>query len=297
MVGSQCRRYFADRPLVFYGAIYAFLTLSFATAFWMMPGQFYHSTAGFEPILVRDAVLIKEGLQRALIEQARRYDSSETISVSGADFPIDRFTIIDLNYNNGRFFVFCVLHNDTSSTMLPELIIDAKPYSKWLFVEAPNEQIEVSSDHAVIDASFQVTDWERVNIGEAFQTTADPENLIAPPAPPVLSAVEIGNSLQRFVALRNGDVVFSDKLETPRELRDRMNGHAEAKDGYAGRATGSFWRMVYLSTVTITTVGYGDIVPITTMARTLVAAEAVLGIVVIGLYLNALSQRFRQTEH
>ena len=75
-----------------------------------------------------------------------------------------------------------------------------------------------------------------------------------------------------------------------------MNRYVDAKDGFAGRASGSFWRMLYLSTVTITTVGYGDIVPITPLARTLIAAEAVFGILVIGLYLNALSQRLRPTS-
>ena len=47
--------------------------------------------------------------------------------------------------------------------------------------------------------------------------------------------------------------------------------------------------MLYLSAVTITTVGYGDIVPLTTISRVLVGIEAVLGIVLIRLFLNALS--------
>lgn len=51
----------------------------------------------------------------------------------------------------------------------------------------------------------------------------------------------------------------------------------------------TFGRMLYLSAVTVTTVGYGDIVPLTDVARTAVALEAIGGIVLIGLFLNALA--------
>lgn len=62
------------------------------------------------------------------------------------------------------------------------------------------------------------------------------------------------------------------------------------KDGLSrSAAKDTFFRMLYLSAVTVTTVGYGDIVPLTDLARTAVAAEAIVGIVLIGLFLNALS--------
>ena len=53
----------------------------------------------------------------------------------------------------------------------------------------------------------------------------------------------------------------------------------------------NFARMLYLSTVTITTLGYGDIIPLTNIARFLVGLESILGIIVIGLFLNAISKR------
>jgi hypothetical protein len=49
--------------------------------------------------------------------------------------------------------------------------------------------------------------------------------------------------------------------------------------------------MVYFSAIVITTVGFGDIIPITNTARLLVALEAVLGIVLVGLFLNAVAFR------
>jgi hypothetical protein len=64
-------------------------------------------------------------------------------------------------------------------------------------------------------------------------------------------------------------------------------GHATA--GFAGFSSGGFERMLYLSAVTITTLGYGDIVPITALTRFLVWFEAVLGIALIGLVFNSIA--------
>jgi voltage-gated potassium channel Kch len=47
--------------------------------------------------------------------------------------------------------------------------------------------------------------------------------------------------------------------------------------------------MIYFSAVTITTLGFGDIVPITAHARTSVI-EAISGVILIGLFLNALAR-------
>lgn len=51
----------------------------------------------------------------------------------------------------------------------------------------------------------------------------------------------------------------------------------------------SFWEAVYFSVVTITTLGYGDIQPGLIYTRMLAAAEAVVGVLMIGLFLSALS--------
>ena len=49
----------------------------------------------------------------------------------------------------------------------------------------------------------------------------------------------------------------------------------------------NFWRMLYFSTVTITTLGYGDIIPISNTARMLIALESFLGLLLIGLFINS----------
>jgi len=60
-------------------------------------------------------------------------------------------------------------------------------------------------------------------------------------------------------------------------------------NGDPSYASDHFLRMLYLSAVTVTTLGFGDITPVSEAARALVAAEAVGGVVLIGLFLNALA--------
>lgn len=48
---------------------------------------------------------------------------------------------------------------------------------------------------------------------------------------------------------------------------------------------------LYFSVVTITSLGYGDVYPTNSIAKCLVTAESILGVVVIGLFLNAASQQ------
>lgn len=59
--------------------------------------------------------------------------------------------------------------------------------------------------------------------------------------------------------------------------------------GFPAYAGGLFWRMLYFSAITITTVGYGDIVPLTSWGRGLAALEATLGIVLLGLLVSRLT--------
>jgi hypothetical protein len=53
---------------------------------------------------------------------------------------------------------------------------------------------------------------------------------------------------------------------------------------------GSYPRMLYFSIVVITTLGLGDIVPLTWLARILVGGEAVIGVLIAGLFFYAISR-------
>ena len=267
------RQFFARHPLATYGLLYVYVALAFATAYWMMPGQFYHSTAMYEPMLTSDRELIRSGLQDVLRGQGQKNLGAAVLTHFGTDYPIGAFTVYDVEYESGQFIVGTTIHGEHTCAAIPKIIIPARIEEDWL-----NDK--TSSQHAVISAAFRPFEMENEAVSARH----------AAPPPPVESPFD------PFIAVpREGERALQGMLKIPRSLFDLMNGYADAKEGFAGNAMGSFWRMVYLSTVTITTLGYGDIVPITPLARTLVGAEAVVGMLVIGLYLNALSQRVGRT--
>jgi hypothetical protein len=58
----------------------------------------------------------------------------------------------------------------------------------------------------------------------------------------------------------------------------------------------AFLRMLYFSVVTITTLGFGDIVPLTRLARSLVTLEAFLGPLLLGFFLSAIGLRLSPSK-
>lgn len=75
------------------------------------------------------------------------------------------------------------------------------------------------------------------------------------------------------------------------EENDQLNALFVGIAGDPVTISKSFWRMTYFSAITITTTGFGDIVPLTPWARFMAAIEAVFGIVIAGFFINAAMKR------
>ena len=69
-----------------------------------------------------------------------------------------------------------------------------------------------------------------------------------------------------------------------KNLYKRLRSWSNAIKGFPYNSSGRFLRMLYVSAVTITTLGYGDIVPVSTRARMFVGGEATLGLILIGVF-------------
>jgi len=259
----------------------------------MMPGHFYHSTATFEPVMKKDESFIKDGLQDALRNQGRMNSLRGTIRPYGQPFPTDSLTVLDVTYKSGGEFVFNLMVSDDSTcTALPTAIVFAREPGDPEFARIEGFEIVTVSRYEPmrIDYRLECDPFDVAMFPEApapaVAEALAPAVEAAPAAPPA----EYG-SFRGLLSVNITEDCRVDGLKVPDQLFKKMLAYADARDGFAGLASGSFGRMLYLSTVTITTVGYGDIVPITPWARTLIAVEAILGILIIGLYLNALSQR------
>ena len=80
-------------------------------------------------------------------------------------------------------------------------------------------------------------------------------------------------------------------LELTRDEEKAVARFFAGSMGDALAVSDSYRRMLYFSAIVITTVGFGDIVPMSSMARMLVAFEALAGIMVAGLFINAIAFR------
>jgi len=56
-------------------------------------------------------------------------------------------------------------------------------------------------------------------------------------------------------------------------------------------ASGHWFDYVYFSTITLTSLGYGDIVPITFIQKLIVSVEILVGYVILGLFIHYISKR------
>ena len=88
------------------------------------------------------------------------------------------------------------------------------------------------------------------------------------------------------------DFIFID-----RNLIRRIYGHIYGIKGYSSiLVPANYSRMFYLSAVTITTTGFGDIVPLTDRARYLISSEAIIGVFLMGLFFYRLADNHVKRE-
>jgi len=108
------------------------------------------------------------------------------------------------------------------------------------------------------------------------------------PPPPPLSNREQWSILRR--ALPSG-ALTEPLISLSPPTRKALYAYTRQMLGYPIDWKDNALRLVYLSMITITTVGYGDILPLTTAARVLTGTEAILGLVLLGFFLNSVAVR------
>jgi hypothetical protein len=109
--------------------------------------------------------------------------------------------------------------------------------------------------------------------------------------------LQLGDVNLQTCLFPKGESFYYAPLEVPVALYGRIASFASAVRGFPGHFTGQYSRMLYLSATTITTLGFGDIVPLTTPARMVISLESVLGIILMGLFVNAVSAETKREKH
>lgn len=84
---------------------------------------------------------------------------------------------------------------------------------------------------------------------------------------------------------------LSPVIQVDENIEKEIDNFLLASKGYSNEVNSHFFSMLYLSAVTITTIGYGDIVPITFFTRTLITIEALTGMILMGIFLNNITYK------
>jgi hypothetical protein len=139
-------------------------------------------------------------------------------------------------------------------------------------------------------------------IGTEFQVlTYDESQLRFPDGTDAFNfpIVDTTETLKQHLGMQLTDIIVPGKEGTGANGAGMLTLNLNARNAiirfrnaFAGDpyyASGRWMRMLYLAIQTQTTLGSGDIVPVTTRARLLVGSEALTGLILMGLFLNALA--------
>lgn len=248
-----------------FALIYLALIPGYAAVYSALPYHFHHSTAMYEPSITADAKQIEADLQKAIVSGIREHyhsDSAKTPNITVSEQSVAVSFVKAERYG----VIFNISFDPT-------------------FTENGRKEGAVTPGGFRVSLSLLPFGDTKGNGDEIYCLSLEhPEQESASFKLHDLCPVQPGFGIGIFGNV-DGFIVL------PKRVQLRIFAYAEAHRGFPSFSSGQFSRMFYLSAVTITTVGFGDIVPVTDFARALVASEAILGVVTAGLFLNAIAQR------
>jgi hypothetical protein len=265
-------------PPVLFLTIYLLAIPGFAVLFWLYCGDgFYAPYAHFESAWTAMAGKLSESYSLVLLGAAK-YKDEDALRDGYRSWKQNEVSVRNLTTSDGQHIDFQVrglLYN-------PNLKIENDPYKKI----RPNVLFfcNVSVDPSITGFALIISDSDGRSILWHPMASQRPSPIwfrfSYSDACPESETAQVFSLDRGFLA-----------AESPPELAAQSLQFLNGFKGSASDVSGNFWRMLYMSAVVITTLGLGDIVPISPLARALVALEAVIGIMIAGLFLNAVAAR------
>jgi hypothetical protein len=259
---------FTSSPLKWL-VLYVALVPAFASGYSLLPpGSLHDSNIELEPSLVADAYRLLPSLTPTIRERV----SDATWKASGFELRIVPGTVLVTGIDHstdGRLLLKldgeCVTVGSNHPGVLSKF---------WEWVELSHESETVQ--HELSTLAYAGYEAVLVNGSEskAPAPLSPPVSALLPPA--------VGGPLP---INRPGVGLF---VVTPSANRTLVR-FFKAAEGDPSFASGLWLRMLYLSETTITTLGLGDITPVSGTARLAVGLEPLIGIVLIGMFVNALA--------
>lgn len=270
-------RFLGRMPSMFYALIYLLLIPFFALVYDKIPEEFHHDTIRFENIKEKQEILkdIQEWIQGTFTD---RHKSSE-ITIDGQQIK-EFFDLHGRQISDNIGIIPHTMFSIEATSLKPfGLDLNSEEIQFYLPLDLKDKQGK-SELHIAGRVKFQLPKPTDPSYGDEY-----------------VEALPI-SFYHEHMNLYYADKIFPVKVKgheeelfmiVPHHVVSRIRRLRESFDMGRNDLEDSYWRMLYLSAVTITTLGYGDIVPITTRSRLYISLEAILGIVTVGLFLNALA--------
>lgn len=259
-----------------YAAVYSALIPGFAVLYQWNSEQFFHSTIEFEVGTANEVDSVRRRLNFTIIDEfLGNGDSSILRRTSGfGDLPRSTWqadvlgvTVADVGISNTP--------DPGRAKVTFDLLIPA--------TTASTKRDAATVQHLGVSMPLQSPYAE-----ESAQQSVYVKPIVVEGRAPEFPFRAADVFPRRHPTVSGGD---APTLMIPGDIQSDLEDLWRSRQGLGAGIGGQFGRFLYLSAVTITTLGYGDIVPTGSTARALVATESVLGIVVIGAFLGALQAR------
>lgn len=258
----------------FFIFIYIGSIFLFALIYSLMPNSFYHTTVKYEKSILTGMKELEPDFLKEIKENLRTCPNSDSVILPNIRFSLKDLRISDLYINDyAAYFSMNIISIKTTNGEIMSLSnyhIGFNDYEKYEEGHSQPHTVFIYDDEA-----FPF--W----YGGRLQFLFNKNNLVIRPHSVV------PNYTNKKTPNDKGFLLFSDALI------NKLCSYSKAQEGFPSFTSGDYSRMFYLSAITITTVGFGDILPITPLARVLVSIEAIWGIIIIGLFLNSLANRIR----
>jgi hypothetical protein len=226
---------------------------------WFLPFDFFHGTARFEPLVLNETQSLAKNLKDAFWEAAGR-EGKDRPTINGHRLSVPAPLL-------GTFPMFSIEAEPDHVRIVVRLVVFDPPRRGNPLVRFALELVD-GGMLTPQGSDLQVTSLFFAEV-RPTSTSVGAEDISLPQLFPCRSDAERARTCLLMT--------LPDRFRL-----DTLRSTA------SGRPSPSYVRMLYFSAVTISTLGYGDIVPLTNRARGVVTIQVVLGPLLFGLFLNSL---------
>ncbi len=249
---------------------YIFIVIFFAFLYTYFSNDFYYSLSNREILFDKKYFYIEKYLENNLKDNFRSYYGSNYLVFLNEEnnkdfiFNIDDLKVVETRIENGNLEndIFIVLKSNRNNLKY-NVLITFKVLDELVIIHENNVyrgcEINIKNNSQALNG---------VELDKIFRV----------------------KYLDEF--LGTGIVLDSDLNEMLKEYIKNNDGKPSlSKKSFFYYLKYNFTRMLYLSMVTITTLGFGDIVPLTTVTRMLIGLESTIGIVILGWFASKIYKR------